>query len=126
MKKDVFAVVMLALIIAVGIYEDVYFDKLITELYNFTCEIETEIQNENKEQSIMLCKSEDKNWEEKNTFIEIVFYNPNIKAVSLDLYEILGALEIEDFKSALARVYVLRKRIDALKETVSFSFESII
>ena len=126
MKRDIFAIIMLAIILAVGIYEDVYFNKLIEELDNFTYTIEEEIKNENTEKSIELCKNQDKIWEEKNKFLEIVFYNPNLKSVSLDIYEILGALEIDDLKSALARVYVLRKRIVALKETMSFSMASII
>lgn len=120
------AIILLALILGVGIYEDIYFNKIINELDNNLIVIEQQIFDNKKEESIEACSNLSKYWDEKNLFLEIVFYNPNIKNVSLDLHEILGALVIDDLKSAQARVYVLRKRLEALKETMSFSLISVI
>lgn len=126
MKRDLIAIILLSLIIGVGIYEDIYFNKIINELDKNLVIIEELIFNEQKKESIDLCTKLSNYWDEKNLFLEIVFYNPNIKNVSLDLHEILGALVIDDLKSAQARVYVLRKRLEALKETMSFSLISVI
>ncbi len=126
MKRDMIAIILLALILGVGIYEDIYFNKIINELDNNLIVIEQQIFDNKKEESIEACSNLSKYWDEKNLFLEIVFYNPNIKNVSLDLHEILGALVIDDLKSAQARVYVLRKRLEALKETMSFSLISVI
>lgn len=126
MKRDITAIIILAIILGVGIYEDMYFNKIIEKLDNELAVIEKVIYENDKDKSIELCKDLEQYWEKKNLFLEIVFYNPNIKNVSLDLSEILGALVIDDLKSAEARVYVLRKRLKALKETMSFSVISVI
>ena len=126
MKKEFFALSMFIIIIVCGIYENVYFKRTLEVINNYTFALEKLIDNSEKDSSILTCKELSNYWDNNNNFIEIVFYNPNIKSVSLDIYEILGALKIDDLKSAQARVYVLRKRISELKETMCLSLISVV
>lgn len=126
MKKELVALLLFAAILGVGIYENMYFNKTMDTLEDACNRLEIMIEQENLPPSIETTKKMAVYWEEQNTFLEIVAYNPNVKNVSLDILEILGALVAEDTKSAMARLYVLRQRLTELRETMGFSAISVI
>ena len=126
MKKGIVAVLLFATIISVGIYENIYFNQTMDSLELSCNQLEILIEDEILTDGISLCENMATYWENQNTFLEIVAYNPNVKNVSLDILEILGALKADDAKSAMARLYVLRQRITELRETMGFSAISVI
>lgn len=120
------ALILLTVILGVGIYESVYFSDTIDKLSTDCDTLQKLLTDENKADSIDCLNQMAEYWETRNTFIEIVSYTPNIKNVSLDIQETLGAVVADDYKSAIARLYVLSKRLKELQETMGLSTISII
>ncbi len=126
MRKTLVALILLAAILGVGIYENIYLDKTLKTLEKNLNELEQALNNEDKETSINILNDMANYWQQQNTFLEVVSYSQNLRNVSLDISETLGTVMADDIPSAIARVYVLKRRLVDLKETMGISPISVI
>ncbi len=126
MRKTMVALVLLAGILGVGIYENTYLDNTIKNLEQNLTVLEQTLNDEDLESSEKILNEMAKYWQNQNTFLEVVSYSQNLRNVSLDISETLGCVMAQDVKSAIARLYVLKRRLIDLKETIGISPSSII
>lgn len=126
MRKTLVALILLAAILGVGIYENIYLDKTLKTLEKNLNELEQALNNEDKETSINILNDMANYWQQQNTFLEVVSYSQNLRNVNLDISETLGTVMADDIPSAIARVYVLKRRLVDLKETMGISPISVI
>ena len=125
MKRVVLALLILAVIIASGVLENVYitktFDRL-DELLRYLESLEKE-QNDSALENIREINSW---WEKKRTYIELFAYSPDVRAFSVALAETEGSLECGDFDNALSKCRSLIVMAQSIKRILDFNVEDII
>ncbi len=125
MKKVVFAVVLLAIILTAGILENYFVHGIFTELDNKLYSIEQDLH---KEDISALNKVRDLRvwWEDKRKYLELISYSPDLRAFSVALAETEGSLECNDFLNAMSKCQSLIVMSSNTHKLLDFNIEDII
>lgn len=125
MKKVVFAIVLLAVIITGGLLENAYITRTFNDLDDMLKSLETHILDEDKS-SLEEVREIAKWWEERRTYIELFAYSPDVRSFSVALGETDGSLECEDYQNALSKCRSLMIMANNIKELLDFNARDII
>lgn len=125
MKKLIFAIVILVIIITAGVLENVYVDKLFGGLDSRLAELEKsiisqdEIANKQIDELINW-------WQGHRQYAELFVYSPDIRAFSVALGETQGSLECDDYDNALSKIRSLQIMSQNIHDILDFNISDII
>ncbi len=125
MKKVVFAIVLLLVILTAGILENVFVHKTFTTLDNTLINIEESIKQED-ENSLDKVKELSKWWEKKRYYLEMLAYSTDLRAFSVALAETDGSLQCGDYNNALSKCQSLIVMSKNIHRLLDFNIEDII
>ena len=125
MKRVVLALLILAVIIASGVLENVYITKTFDRLDEMLCDLESLIKEQN-DSALESVRKLNSWWEKKRTYIELFAYSPDVRAFSVALAETEGSLECGDFDNALSKCHSLIVMAQGIKRILDFNVEDII
>lgn len=125
MKKVVFALIILAIIVCAGILENVYVHKTFTALDGQLEELETLILQKDETSKVHI-QSLAVWWEKKRNYLELISYSPDIRAFSVALAEAVGSLECDDYDNALSKCKSLIIMSSNLHRLLDFNVEDVI
>ena len=125
MKRVVLALLILAVIIASGVLENVYITKTFDRLDEMLCDLESLIKEQN-DSALESIREINSWWEKKRTYIELFAYSPDVRAFSVALAETEGSLECGDFDNALSKCHSLIVMAQGIKRILDFNVEDII
>ena len=125
MKRVVLALLILAVIIASGVLENVYITKTFDRLDEMLCDLESLIKEQN-DSALESVRKLNSWWEKKRTYIELFAYSPDVRAFSVALAETEGSLECGDFDNALSKCRSLIVMAQSIKRILDFNVEDII
>lgn len=125
MKRVVLALLILAVIIASGVLENVYITKTFDRLDEMLRDLESLIKEQN-DSALESIREINSWWEKKRTYIELFAYSPDVRAFSVALAETEGSLECGDFDNALSKCRSLIVMAQSIKRILDFNVEDII
>ncbi|MGN0744411.1 MAG: DUF4363 family protein [Christensenellales bacterium] len=125
MKRVVLALLILAVIIASGVLENVYITKTFDRLDEMLRDLESLIKEQN-DSALESIRDINSWWEKKRTYIELFAYSPDVRAFSVALAETEGSLECGDFDNALSKCRSLIVMAQSIKRILDFNVEDII
>lgn len=125
MKRVVLALLILAMIIASGVLENVYITKTFDRLDEMLRDLESLIKEQN-DSALESIREINSWWEKKRTYIELFAYSPDVRAFSVALAETEGSLECGDLDNALSKCRSLIVMAQSIKRILDFNVEDII
>lgn len=125
MKRVVLALLILAVIIASGVLENVYITKTFDRLDEMLRDLESLVKEQN-DSALENIREINSWWEKKRTYIELFAYSPDVRAFSVALAETEGSLECGDFDNALSKCRSLIVMAQSIKRILDFNVEDII
>ncbi len=125
MKKVVFALILLVILLTAGILENYFVHGVFEELDNRLGAIENDIHAEDIS---ALDKVRDLRvwWEEKRKYLELMAYSPDLRAFSVALAETEGSLECKDYLNAMSKCQSLIVMADNTHKILDFNLADII
>ena len=124
MKRLILAVVVVLIIIGLGVFEQIYIDKLYSETEAQAQEIKDRIET-SVESALPAALTLKENWLKKRSFLEAVAPHNETKEMVLRIAELIGYIEAKDDKSATATVYIILEMCDNTPHILSFHWEHI-
>lgn len=125
MKRVVFAVIVLVLIITGGVLENYYINRTFDKLDEDLKDLEQSIIMQSDDASIKL-KDLSQWWEKRRMYIELFAYSPDVRAFSVALGETEGSLECGDYQNALSKCHSLIVMGKNIRQLLDFNAEDII
>ena len=124
MKRLIFAVAIVTLIIAVGIFEQVYIQKLYKDTRAQAQEVKDLIE---EDVSLALPAAEElkETWLKKRSFLEAVTPHNETKEMVLRIAELIGYIRAKDDKSATATVEIILEMCENTPHILGFHWEHI-
>ena len=126
MKKAIFAITVLALIIAAGIGEQVFIHRLFDELHQRSTRIVELLQQEDMpaahDQTVQLQQW----WEHKKHALEAIVSHNDTKEVALRIAELEGYIAIDDIKSSYATATMLVENSTNIPHLLGFSWDTVV
>lgn len=124
MVKSIISIIcVLALIIAVAIYENNFvtrqfeeLDVLLAVLYE-----KTETETANKDDVLAV----QQNWVEKKKYFHIFIPHNEVKEIDLWLSEAVALVEKEKWEDALSKIEVLRELVEQIPNTFELRLENV-
>ena len=124
MKRLILAIAVVLLIIALGIFEQIYIDKLYTATTAQAEKVKSEIEKDIAD-ALPAALELKKSWLKKRSFLEAITPHNETKEMVLRIAELIGYIEAKDDKSALATVEIILEMCDNTPHILSFHFEHI-
>ena len=124
MKRLIFALCVVLSILAIGIFEQVY----IRELYEETQEEAEEVKaliEEDVTSALPAARELKESWLKKRSFLEAVTPHNETKEMVLRLAELIGYIEAEDDKSAMATVEIILEMCRNTPHILGFHWEHV-
>lgn len=125
MKKVVFAIILLAIIVTGGLLENAYINRTFGDLDDMLKSLETRILDEDKN-ALDEVREIESWWEKRRTYIELFAYSPDVRSFSVALGETDGSLECEDYQNALSKCRSLIVMANNIKQLLDFNARDII
>lgn len=125
MKRLVLALVILAVILAAGIAESLYVDKVFGELTRRIDDLEAAIISP-EDDALDEVNELTEWWEKKRHGLEMFTYSPDMRAFSVALAETVGSLECGDDKNALSKCESLMTMANNIHDVLDFNLADII
>lgn len=125
MKRLILALVILAVILAAGIAESLYVDKVFGELSDRLTALETAIKSPDDD-ALDEVKELTEWWEDKRKGLEMFTYSPDMRAFSVALAETEGSLECGDDMNALSKCQSLMTMAHNIHCVLDFNLADII
>ena len=124
MKRLLFALVIVLLIIAAGVLEQIYIQRLYKETKEQAEEVRTLID---EEISLALPAAEKlkEDWLKRRSFLEAVTPHNETKEMVLRIAELIGYVEAKDDKSATATVEIIIEMCENTPHILGFHWEHI-
>ncbi|MBO7390338.1 MAG: DUF4363 family protein [Clostridia bacterium] len=124
MKRLIFAIAIVLLIVAVGVSEQVYIQKLYKDTRAQAQEVKDLIE---KDVTLALPAAEElkETWLKRRSFLEAVTPHNETKEMVLRLAELIGYIEAEDEKSATATVEIILEMCSNTPHILGFHWEHI-
>ena len=124
MKRLLLAVVIVLLIVAMGVLEQIYISRLYT-----ATEVQARKVRETIEEDVTLALPDaealKKTWLEKRSFLEAVTPHNETKEMVLRIAELIGYIEAKDEKSATATVEIILEMCQNTPHILGFHWEHI-
>ena len=120
----IFAIVIVLLIIAVGVFEQIYISRLYRATEAQAQEVK-EIVDEEVSLALPAAQKLKEGWLKKRSFLEAVTPHNETKEMVLRISELIGYIEAEDEKSALATVEIILEMCDNTPHILGFHWEHI-
>lgn len=124
MKRLILAAAVFLVIIAFGVFEQIY----IVKLYHATKAQAEEVMSlveEDVETALPSALKLKENWLEKRSFLEAVTPHNETKEMVLRIAELIGYIEAKDDKSATATVAIIIEMCDNTPHILAFHWEHI-
>ena len=125
MKKVVAAVIILSIILAAGILEAVYIDKVFEDLNCDLIALSDMLKSENPA-SLVTLDDITTRWEKKRKFIELFAYSQDLRSFSIALGEARGSIEKGDFDNALSKCESLIVMAKNIHNVLDFNVSDVI
>lgn len=120
----IFAVTVVLLILGVGIFEQIYIQRLYRETKAEAENVKTLIE-EDVAAALPAAINLKENWLKKRSFLEGVTPHNETKEMVLRLAELIGYIEAKDDKSALATVEIILEMCANTPHILGFHWEHI-
>ena len=124
MKRLILAVAVVLLIVGVGVFEQLYIDKLYTKTKAQAQEVKKQIEI-SVEGALPAAEELKKDWLKNRSFLEAVTPHNETKEMILRIAELIGYVEAKDDKSALATVEIILEMCDNTPHILAFHWEHI-
>ncbi|MBO4472328.1 MAG: DUF4363 family protein [Clostridia bacterium] len=124
MKRLILAIAVVLLIVGMGVFEQIYIDRLYTETTAQAEAVKREIQRD-VEDALPAALALKESWLKKRSFLEAVTPHNETKEMILRIAELIGYVEAKDDKSALATVEIILEMCDNVPHILSFHWEHI-
>ncbi len=124
MNRVIIAIIIFVIILATGIVETIYVDKVFNEFDQQLLATENMIINENPA-SINKVRDVIAWWEKKRRIVEFFCYCTDIRALSVALAEVEGSLIQDDFMNAMSKWQSIETLSTNIHDLIDFNFEDI-
>ncbi len=124
MKRLIFAIAIVLLIVAVGVFEQVYIQKLYKDTRAQAQEVKDLIE-EDVTLALPAAEEMKETWLEKRSFLEAVTPHNETKEMVLRIAELIGYIRAEDDKSATATVEIILEMCSNTPHILGFHWEHI-
>lgn len=124
MKKIIFVIISIIIILAFGISEQIYMNKTLATLESKTLEIQTLLKEDNpkaKEKVVELKYW----WYEKRDILEFLYPNTDIKDIAREIGELEGSILNDAEDDPLIRCNVLQEMAKNSINLLSFKWKNI-
>ena len=124
MRRMIFAIVIVLLIVAMGVFEQIYIQDLYRDTEREAKKVKVAVESD--VQSALPAAEELKgSWLKKRSFLEAVTPHNETKEMVLRIAELIGYIEAEDDKSALATTEIILEMCDNTPHILGFHWEHI-
>ena len=124
MKRLIFALAVVLLIVAVGVFEQLYIQKLYKDTRAQAQEVKA-IVEEDVSRALPAAEDLKELWLRKRSFLEAVTPHNETKEMVLRIAELIGYIEAKDDKSALATVEIILEMCSNTPHILGFHWEHI-
>lgn len=125
MKRLIIAIVVLVLILAMGILETVYVDKIFNEL-DVRLDECTALVYEKSPEAYQKLSDLAQWWGKHRGYLELFTYSPDLRAFSVALAEAQGSAECADYQNALSKCVSLQIMSKNIHNILDFNTEDVI
>lgn len=125
MKKVVFAIVLLAIIVTAGVLENFFVHRTFTQLDEKLVDLERSIISQDDD-ALEQMRALTEWWEKQRNYMELLAYSPDLRAFSVALAETDGSLQCGDFDNALSKCQSLMTMSKNIHRILDFNIEDII
>lgn len=125
MKKTIFALIVVVVIITIGILEQVYLKKTLDGIREQAVAIQELIDTDNEE-AYRLALELKTSWTSKRKLTESVVSHNETREITMKVSELEGYIKAEDEKSAHAVANMLIEMCDNYKHILGFNFDTIL
>ncbi len=124
MRRMIFAIVIVLLIVTMGVFEQIYIQDLYRDTEREAKKVKVAVEAD--VQSALPAAEELKgSWLKKRSFLEAVTPHNETKEMVLRIAELIGYIEAEDDKSALATTEIILEMCDNTPHILGFHWEHI-
>ena len=124
MRRMIFAIAILLMIVAVGVLEQIYIQNLYrntkAQAEKAKAVVETDVES-----ALPAVEELKKTWLEKRSFLEAVTPHNETKEMVLRIAELIGYVEAKDDKSALATAEIILEMCNNTPHILGFHWEHI-
>lgn len=125
MKKGIFALIILLLILGLGIGELFYLNHTFNTMKDRMSEVRNMIEREDPESYTAVVSAKEW-WNEKKALLETLVSHNETKEMTLRLSELEGYLAIDDQKSAVATVAIIIELCENTVNTLYLDWDTIM
>lgn len=125
MKRTVFAIVIIIVMLAAGIAEQIYLHRLFADLRRQTENISLSVASDDLPLALEQTSALQTWWEERKHFLEAIVSHNETKEVTLRIAELRGYIAISDRKSAYATAAILLETSTNLPHLLGFSWDTV-
>lgn len=125
MKKGIFAIIILLLILGLGIGELIYLNNTYNTMKDRMSEVRGMIEREDEESYTAVIAAKEW-WNEKKALLETLVSHNETKEMTLRLSELEGYVAIEDQKSAVATVAIIIELCENTVNTLYLDWDTIM
>jgi len=126
MKRTVFAIVIIIVMLAAGIAEQVYLHRLFDDLNKKTEDIALSVAEERMDVALAQTAELQRWWECRKHSLEAIVSHNETKEVTLRIAELRGYIAIDDRKSAYATASILLETSTNLPHLLGFSWDTVL
>ena len=120
----IFAIVIVLLIVAMGVFEQLYIQNLYHRTEEDAKKVKAAVEAD-VETALPAAEELKESWLKKRSFLEAVTPHNETKEMVLRIAELIGYIEAEDDKSALATSEIILEMCDNTPHILGFHWEHI-
>jgi len=124
MKRLILAVSVLLIIVAMGVVEQVYIDKLFNRTKAAAERVKAEVETD-VESALPYAEELKEEWMKNRSFLEAFTPHNETKEMVLRIAELIGYIEAKDDKSAMATIAIIIEMCDNTPHILAFHWEHI-
>ena len=124
MRRMIFAIVIVLLIVAMGVFEQLYIQNLYHNTEEDAKRVKAAVEADVKT-ALPAAEELKESWLKKRSFLEAVTPHNETKEMVLRIAELIGYIEAEDDKSALATSEIILEMCDNTPHILGFHWEHI-
>lgn len=125
MKKVIVALAIIIFFITIGVLEQVFINKLFTDIQEQTEEIRVLCEEKNFTPAKQKTLEMKNMWHKKKHFMETIISHNETKEITMRIAELEGYISASDDKSAIATSAILADYCHNLLEILAFSYSTI-
>ena len=125
MKKGIFAIVVILIIIGLGVGEQIYLRHLFDDLYEKTLAISQSLEEKDMQAASEQTLELKDWWNARKHLLESIVSHNETKEVTLRIAELEGYIEADDDKSAYATARIIVEMSTNLPHLLGFSWDTV-